>query len=132
MKDVFRLDGEVVLIPGGATGLGRSVAECMHNAGATVVIAGIESEEVLAGVCKEIGERCHYRQFDVTKTKDANALIADINENNIIGETNHNIQSVSDIHRSMKESTAADSNTWHKKSAKAKRLIVKPHHLLHG
>lgn len=81
MKDVFRLDGEVALITGGATGLGRAVTECMHAAGAKVVIAGIEPEDVLKTACSEIGENCYYRQFDVTDTIGANALIEDINEN---------------------------------------------------
>lgn len=78
MNNVFRLDNEVVLITGGATGLGRGIAECMHSAGATVVIVGTR-EEVLAQAAQEIGSRCYYRRFDVTQTQQTTAFIEEIN-----------------------------------------------------
>src|SRR5262245_44285301 len=38
--DAFSLNGEVALITGGGTGLGLSMAQCMAEAGAKVVITG--------------------------------------------------------------------------------------------
>ncbi|MFF5114876.1 SDR family NAD(P)-dependent oxidoreductase [Streptosporangium sp. NPDC000509] len=37
-----RLDGTVVLVTGGAQGIGRSIADAFHDAGATVVVADLD------------------------------------------------------------------------------------------
>ncbi|MEN5083852.1 SDR family oxidoreductase [Bosea sp. TWI1241] len=45
--DRFRLDGEVAIVTGGASGIGAAVAEALTEAGATVVIADRSSEPSL-------------------------------------------------------------------------------------
>jgi citronellol/citronellal dehydrogenase len=51
------LSGQVALVTGGGTGLGKASALELARCGATVVIAG-RREEVLAQAAREIGERC--------------------------------------------------------------------------
>ena len=51
------LSGQVALVTGGGTGLGKASALELARCGATVVIAG-RRDEVLAEAAKEIGERC--------------------------------------------------------------------------
>ena len=75
--ETFSLAGEVALITGGGTGIGRAVAECMHAAGATVVVAGRREGE-LAATASALGERAHYRVHDVTAFAATPTLVADI------------------------------------------------------
>jgi citronellol/citronellal dehydrogenase len=51
------LSGQVALVTGGGTGLGKASALELVRCGATVVIAG-RREQVLAEAASEIGERC--------------------------------------------------------------------------
>ena len=54
MSDPFRLDGEIALVTGGGTGLGRGMAQCLIAAGARVVITGRRAD-VLETAAAEIG-----------------------------------------------------------------------------
>ena len=51
------LSGQVALVTGGGTGLGKASALELARCGATVLIAG-RRDEVLADAAREIGERC--------------------------------------------------------------------------
>ena len=53
------LDNRVVLITGGSTGVGFSVAQKMIENGATVVITA-RNEDKLKAACKQLGEKAHY------------------------------------------------------------------------
>ena len=46
ISDIFGLTGKRALVTGGATGIGRAIAEAFVAAGARVVIAGNRAEEV--------------------------------------------------------------------------------------
>ena len=79
-NEIFGLKGQNVIITGGATGLGFAMAKCLTSVGARVIIVGIESEEVLAAACKNIGINSSYYQFDITKTDETPALVDNIIE----------------------------------------------------
>ncbi|MBH0779644.1 SDR family NAD(P)-dependent oxidoreductase [Nocardia bovistercoris] len=62
MPDEFA--DKVVIVTGGASGIGRATVELFHELGATVVAADIDADrgEQLA---ESLGERAHFRQVDV-------------------------------------------------------------------
>lgn len=62
-KVSFDFTNQVVLITGGGSGLGRSMAEHFVAAGARVVITG-RTEEKLRLVCRELGNRCTFKVHD--------------------------------------------------------------------
>jgi NAD(P)-dependent dehydrogenase (short-subunit alcohol dehydrogenase family) len=73
MMDAFSLNGERVLITGGATGLGFGMARCFVQAGSKVVLVGRRETE-LNRAMRELGERAFYVVHDVTRLDAADAL----------------------------------------------------------
>lgn len=53
MSDLFRLDGKLALVTGGAQGLGRMIAEGLLKAGATVAITS-RKDEICTAAAKEM------------------------------------------------------------------------------
>lgn len=76
-KSAFGLVGEVALITGGGTGLGRGMAHCMVESGARVVLVG-RREEPLRETAAALGDQVTYRVHDVTDTARAPELVADL------------------------------------------------------
>jgi citronellol/citronellal dehydrogenase len=75
---IFReglLAGQVALVTGGGTNLGKAVAVELALCGATVVIVG-RREEVLLEAAAEIGEQCTYVTGDVREAAGARAIVA--------------------------------------------------------
>jgi len=64
--EIFSLEGQVALITGGGTGIGQSIARCMHGAGATVALVGRREKE-LSLAAEELGENAHYFVHDITE-----------------------------------------------------------------
>jgi len=79
---IFGLHGQNALITGGATGLGFAMAKCLSQAGAKVIIVGIEGEETLAAACKELGNDAVYYQFNITDTDSVPGLVEKIIKEN--------------------------------------------------
>lgn len=75
----FRLDGEVALITGGGTGLGRATAQCLAAAGARVVVVGRRTD-VLAQTATEIGPQAGFIVHDVTQLHAAPELVRTASE----------------------------------------------------
>lgn len=75
--NAFRLDGKKAVITGGGSGLGMAIAKTYTEAGADVVIIG-RNEEKLIAAQKEIGGKCTYKAFDVTKLQEIPALVEEI------------------------------------------------------
>lgn len=67
------LKGRVAVVTGGATGIGRAIAEAFHQEGAHVVING-RTKEKLDKACSEIGDRAHGVVADLLDPEAAQAL----------------------------------------------------------
>jgi citronellol/citronellal dehydrogenase len=75
---IFRpgaLEGQVVLVTGGGTNLGRRATAELLACGARVVIAG-RREDVLAATAQELGGDCSYVAGDIREPEAAARLIA--------------------------------------------------------
>jgi gluconate 5-dehydrogenase len=71
----FRLDNEVAIITGGATGIGFGVAQSFVAAGATVVLVGRREAELEKSV-SALGTAAHFVRHDVTEHAKAGELVA--------------------------------------------------------
>ena len=76
-KNPFSLDGEVALVTGGGTGIGKAITEALAGAGAKIAIAG-RRKEPLDLMASEHPGRVFGYVYDVTETKKAPSLIAQI------------------------------------------------------
>jgi citronellol/citronellal dehydrogenase len=77
-SEIFRpdvLDGQVAIVTGGGTNLGREAARELTACGAEVVIAG-RREEVLRAAAEQIGERCTWVAGDIREPRDAAHFVA--------------------------------------------------------
>jgi citronellol/citronellal dehydrogenase len=68
------LDGQVAVVTGGGTNLGREAAAELARCGATVVIAG-RREEVLEQAAAAIGDGCSWVSADVRETAGAERIV---------------------------------------------------------
>ena len=74
----FRLDNEIAIITGGATGIGYGVAQCFVEAGAKVVLIG-RRENMLKEAVASLGPSAGYVVGDVTQSEDQLAkLVSEI------------------------------------------------------
>lgn len=75
--NAFSLKGKVAIVTGGGSGLGLSMAKCMANSGAKVIITGHGSVDKLKKAVEEI-PNASYFLIDVTKTEDSAKFVANI------------------------------------------------------
>lgn len=64
------LRGQTAVVTGGLQGIGRSIAELLHQAGACVVVGDI------AITASETGDRWLWLSFDISRPEQAGELIA--------------------------------------------------------
>lgn len=80
IERVFGLEGERVLITGGATGLGLAMSECFLAAGAEVIMAGSGNSAERKKLAEEMGNGVYYRSFNVADTKQTGQFIQELEE----------------------------------------------------
>lgn len=71
---IFSLTGKTALITGGGSGIGFYIAECMVQAGASVVLTG-RREYVLQEAVEKLGEKATYFVNDITRLDTIPALV---------------------------------------------------------
>ena len=79
--DLFRLDGKVALVTGGARGLGRTMALALAQAGADVALAARNlgpCEEAASATAGASGRRCRAYQADVTVAADVERMVTEV------------------------------------------------------
>jgi 3alpha(or 20beta)-hydroxysteroid dehydrogenase len=62
-----RVENKIVLITGGAGGIGGATSRRLYSEGAFIVIAGNSSVEAGEALARELGDRAMYIRLDVTK-----------------------------------------------------------------
>lgn len=70
----MNIESKVALVTGGASGLGLATARALAKAGASVVIADLESS-LGADAAKEIGGPAHFAATDVTSSDDVQRAV---------------------------------------------------------
>jgi NAD(P)-dependent dehydrogenase (short-subunit alcohol dehydrogenase family) len=71
----IRLDGKTALITGAASGIGWAIAQKMHEAGASVVIADIDGERARSAA-DQLGDNAAAMQVDVADVAACRQLVA--------------------------------------------------------
>lgn len=81
---LFDIDGRIALVTGSSRGIGRAIADGLADAGAIVVLNGINPERLAAThadfVARYGAERIHARAFDVTDSDAVAAAVQSIED----------------------------------------------------
>ena len=76
--DIFKLDGRVALITGGAQGLGLAMAQALAEAGASIVVTSRDQEKAqrcAATLAAATGRQVLGLSVDITKTQQIDAMV---------------------------------------------------------
>lgn len=79
--DKFKLDNQVAIVTGGASGLGKAMGKGLAEAGANLVIADINLElakETAAEFKNETGNKAIACKVDVTSVSDVEQMVTDV------------------------------------------------------
>ena len=74
MDTLFNLDGKTILVTGGSSGIGRSIAILCSELGATVIIVG-RNESKLVSTLSHMGNSASFFVADLTCMSDLNLLV---------------------------------------------------------
>lgn len=76
-ESMYKLDGRIAIVTGGARGLGQAMAERLGKEGATVIIADIDTEsmEKTVAAMNAAGSKAEGYQIDLTKTSEIDVMI---------------------------------------------------------
>ena len=74
------LSGQVALVTGGGTGIGKAIAQAMHKEGAKIIIVG-RKEEILKEAQAELGSDVEMMTCDVTKEDQVKKVYENIMSN---------------------------------------------------
>lgn len=81
ISEQFDLSGRIALVTGSSRGIGRILARALGQAGATIVLNGVDAER-LAGaaseLAEELGRQVHFRAFDVTDDAAVESAVASV------------------------------------------------------
>ncbi len=77
MKAMFSVAGKTVLVSGGTSGIGRAVAHAFLRAGASVLAAGLPSEEPLDPAIRSV-------PLDVTSAEDVEQVLAPVDRLDVL------------------------------------------------
>ncbi|MFG5864155.1 SDR family NAD(P)-dependent oxidoreductase [Metapseudomonas sp. CR1201] len=69
----YQLVDKNVLVTGGASGIGKAIAQCFLAEGARVVVSGL-TEDIVRETCEELGPRCTGMAGDLTRPEVAEKL----------------------------------------------------------
>jgi 3alpha(or 20beta)-hydroxysteroid dehydrogenase len=72
----MHLSGKVALVTGGAMGLGEAHVRCLHDAGATVVVADVQDDQAEA-LAASLGTRARAAHLDVRDAAEWEAVVAE-------------------------------------------------------
>src|SRR5690349_10983684 len=77
LEGLFRLDRQVAIVTGGASGLGEAMAHGLAQAGATVVVADFNDEaaRAVAGSVADRDYALHPYRVDVTQKPEVTAMV---------------------------------------------------------
>lgn len=76
----MQISDQVVLVTGGARGLGQSIVRALHREGAFVAINYHNSKQAALALCEELGSRVCAVQADITSAESVHNIIDEIRE----------------------------------------------------
>src|ERR1700761_395646 len=82
MSDLFRLDGKLALITGGASGIGEATARLFTGAGSRVIIADLDEKRGRELAAELAGSE--FRHCDVTDETSINKVLEDVESLDIL------------------------------------------------
>ena len=77
---MFRLDGQIAIISGGARGIGTGICKVFTDAGATVALWDIGDGQPVVDEITAKGGKIFYQKVDVTSKESTEAAVAEIME----------------------------------------------------
>lgn len=72
-----KLQGQTALIVGGASGIGRAIAECFHSEGASVVLAD-RHRDACKEVARLLGDKAFHQHVDVADESSVTSMVDEV------------------------------------------------------